>query len=181
MIREDLQEYVVFKVGKESFALNATHVKRIEMNKKEALRKLPNLPPEYPGVITDVEDLVTLFDLRRKFNMYTTDLEEIPYVIVVKIEEMNITVGFVVDKVDDIKLIPHDAELGSINESISGNSLDFIKGIYRPNKNTKNNENNKDNNQNNEQEVMYSVLNLEKLIQRSQLNGNTNSSEKKVD
>lgn len=166
MIREDLQEFVVFKVGKESFALNATHVKRIEMNKENVLRKLPNLPREYPGVITDVEDLVPLYDLRIKFNMTTTELDKIPYVIVVKIEELNITVGFVVDKVDDIKLIPKEAKLGSISEAISGNSLDFIKGIYRPNIDGKN----RDTLSSDEQEVMYSVLNLEKLIQLSELN-----------
>ncbi|GAB6426529.1 hypothetical protein bcgnr5378_61930 [Bacillus cereus] len=161
------EEHVIFTIGRETFALNAAFVKRIEINKHNEKRTIPNTSKEFPGIIIVEDDIVQLYDLRVKFDMHTTELEQLPYVIISKFDN-SFVVGFVVDHVEDVIKIPHDAELGKVNDQLAGTTLDYIKGIYRPNKNIE-----QDNG--NEGEQIYSILNVEKLFTQKDIQTITNN------
>lgn len=162
LVHELPEEHVIFNVGRETFALNAIFVKRIEINKHTEKRSIPNSKPEYPGIIIVEDDIVHLYDLRVKFRMHTTDLNTFPFVIVSKLEEENLAVGFIVDHVEDVVKIPHGVKLGKVSEQLTGNTLDFIKGVYRPFRDQpdKHGENG---------EQIYSILDIGKLIPLQEL------------
>ena len=123
-------QYVTFQIGKETYAINTTFIVRIENDKK--VRKVPNVNEEIRGIITVEEDIVPLVDLRIKFNIPSERIEEIPYIIVCKLIEEDIRVGFVVDEVIEVIDVPNEAEFNSLNDFISSENLDFIQGVYRP-------------------------------------------------
>ena len=154
-----LEQYVIFHIGKEIYALNSAYVLRIENDKK--VRHVPNVKEEIRGIITVEEDIVPLVDLRIKFKIKSSHEDDIPYIIVCKIEEQGIVVGFIVDDVKEVLDIPADADLGNISESITGNATEYIQGIYRPNREKEKEEGNKSNKK---EELLYIILNVNKLL-----------------
>jgi purine-binding chemotaxis protein CheW len=125
-----INQYVVFKIGRETYALNTTHIVRIENDKK--VREVPNVKPEIRGIITVEEDIVPLVDLRTKFSIDSDKIGQIPFIIVCKIKEKEIVVGFIVDDVIEVIDIPNEVELNNVNDAVVGKNISYIQGIYRP-------------------------------------------------
>lgn len=156
MENKKLNQFVVFKIGKETYALNTSFIVRIENDKK--VRPVPNVKDEIKGIITVEEDIVPLVDLRTKFEIDSKKKEKIPFIIVCKMEEQNIVVGFIVDEVIEVIEMPEDTDLGNISESITGNATEYIQGIYRPDKEKEQKGESK-----NDEELLI-ILNVNKLL-----------------
>lgn len=152
MNESKLNQFVVFKIGRETYALNTTHIVRIENDKK--VRPVPNVKPEIKGIITVEEDIVPLVDLRLKFQILSDKEKEIPFIIVCKLKEEDIVVGFIVDEVIEVIEIPDTVEFSNINDAVIGTTTEYIQGIYRPNK---------ENEDENDDELLI-ILNVNKLL-----------------
>lgn len=127
-----LNQYVIFKIGRETYAMDTSYVLRIEDNKK--VRKIPNVNKAVKGLITVEEYIVPLVDLRIMFEIESNSLEEVPCIIVCKLEEEeDILAAFVVDEVLEVIELPDKVEFSHVNELIVGKASDYIQGIYRPN------------------------------------------------
>lgn len=152
MNESKLNQFVIFKIGRETYALNTAHIVRIENDKK--VRPVPNVKPEIKGIITVEEDIVPLVDLRLKFQIASEKEKEIPFIIVCKLKEEEIVVGFIVDEVIEVIEIPETTEFSSINDAVIGSTTEYIQGIYRP---EKENEDGKD-------DELLIILNVNKLL-----------------
>jgi purine-binding chemotaxis protein CheW len=157
-----LDQFVVFRIGKELYALDTKYIIRIENDKK--VRPVPNTKEEIKGIITVEEDIVPLVDLRIKFRIESKKEKEIPYIIVCKIKEKDIVVGFIVDDVIVVKDIPSNADLGSISETITGSTTEYIKGIYRPSKEENKTEEKGQESKLEEDDELLIILNINKLL-----------------
>lgn len=147
-------QFAVFKIGKETYALNTAFIVRIERDKK--VRTIPNAKKEIKGIITVEEDIVPLVDLRSKFQIESDKEDDIPFIIVCKLKEEDIVVGFIVDEVIEVIEIPENIKLSNINDVISGNATEYIQGIYRSN-----NEKDKEDGQDDD---LLIILNVNKLL-----------------
>lgn len=149
------KEFVTFKVGRELYALNIVHVKKIEDTKD--IREIPNTSNEVKGIIDfQGEQIVPIVDLRTLFNIHSSKVSEVPYIIISNVND--VWVGFVVDEVDEvIEIEEGEISLGNLTETISSESSDYIQGIYR-----KEDENQKE-------EKLLIILNAVKLIERKKL------------
>lgn len=159
-----LNQFVIFNIGRETYALNTSHIVRIENDKK--VRYIPNANKDIKGIITVEEDIVPLVDLRTKFQIVSDKNDIIPFIIVCKMKEEEIVVGFIVDEVIEVIEIPEDAKLSNINDVITGSSTEYIEGIYRP-------EEEKDKGDQNNEDLLI-ILNVNKLLN---LNNNNNPEE----
>lgn len=154
MNESKLNQFVIFKIGRETYALNTTYIVRIENDKK--VRPIPNVREEIKGIITVEEDIVPLVDLRTKFQIVSDKEQDIPFIIVCKLKEEDIVVGFIVDEVIEVIEIPENAKLSNINDVITGTATEYIQGIYRP-------DTEKEKEANHDEELLI-ILNVNKLL-----------------
>lgn len=149
------KEYVTFKIGRESYALNIGFVKKIEDS--EDIREVPNTSKEVIGIMDfQGEQIVPVIDLRVLFNIKSLKQESVPRIIISNVND--IWIGFVVDQVDEVIEIEKESEisLGNLTETISKEASHYIQGIYRKK-------------EADETESILIILNAEKLIERKKL------------
>ena len=149
------KEYVTFKIGRESYALNIGFVKKIE--DKQDIREVPNTSEEVIGIMDfQGEQIVPIVDLRILFNIKSSKEEATPRIIISNVND--IWIGFVVDQVDEVIEIEDENEisLGNLTETISKDASHYIQGIYRKK-------------ESDEKETILIILNAEKLIERKKM------------
>lgn len=96
--------YLTFHIGDEDFALDILYVKEIVGIQK--ITEVPDMPVYIKGVINLRGQVITLIDVRLRFEMPFRDYDERTCVIVVDINNMQ--VGMVVDMVSDVSEISED-------------------------------------------------------------------------
>lgn len=137
-MKEKKLTYTVFKVGKEKYALHVDFAERIVV--PQYIREVPNTSKEIRG-ITNIDDfIVTVVDLRIKFDLKSDKIHETPYIIISRHDKLkDVVVGFVVDEVNEVLTITPDKEGNipintNITGSIVGNEAPYIYGVYRKEK-----------------------------------------------
>ncbi len=100
------QQYVVFKLNGESFGVEIAHV--LEIIRTQVVFKVPNAPEFIDGLINLRGKVYTLFNLRKKFRLPTSDINtEDSKILIVDVNSMY--VGLAVDTVDEIIQLEDDA------------------------------------------------------------------------
>lgn len=152
-----LSQYVVFKIGKEMYAMNIGFVERIENDKK--IRPVPNTnKSDVKGIINIQEEIVPVVDLRITFSLESEKINDIPFIIVSRIKDKNeedIVVGLVVDEVVEVIDIEENEINKGINGNIVGNASEYIQGVYRKEK---------EDNEREEDIELIIILNANKLL-----------------
>lgn len=121
-----LMEYAIFNVGDVICGLNIDSVR--EINRNLELTQV-HLSPDYvKGVINLRGQIVTVIDLRRKFEMEPQELNEKMRIMVVRSGEEDI--GLLVDGVDDIATTIED-EADPPPPHISGGVGQYLSGVYK--------------------------------------------------
>lgn len=158
-MKNELTQYVVFKIGKETYAMNIEFIERIVS--EASIRSIPNTNKDVLGIINIQEEIVPVVDLRSKFELKSDKEEEIPFIIVSRVQD--IILGLVVDEVIEVINIESEKELGKIGGNIVGKASSYIKGIYKKETQKKENEKNK------EYELIV-VLDPDRLLEINELN-----------
>ncbi|OPZ90049.1 MAG: Chemotaxis protein CheW [Firmicutes bacterium ADurb.Bin419] len=100
------QQYVIFKLNGESFGVEIARV--LEIIRTQVVFKVPNAPEYIDGLINLRGKVYTLFNLRKKFNTPTSDINtEDSKILIVNVNSMYI--GMTVDAVDEIIQLEDDA------------------------------------------------------------------------
>lgn len=156
---DKISQYVIFELGSEIYAINIEHVQRIVDD--ERIRPVPNTSNEIKGIIdvkgkdvssvsdSGIKDIATVIDLRIKFSIESDKIDEEPYIIITRIDD--VIVGLVVDHVIDVIDIADGKLSGKVDETITGKTTDYIQSIYREDSN-------------NEESDLYIILNTNKLL-----------------
>lgn len=121
-------KYVVFKLENEEYGLDILRVKEI----KEMMRitRVPKAPAYVRGVINLRGEVIPVIDLRKKFNLQSSQDTESTRIIIVTVDE--ITVGMIIDASSEVLEI--DKEL--IEEppaTVAGIDHSFLYGIGKIN------------------------------------------------
>lgn len=121
---ESQLQLVTFEVAGEEFAVDILRVQ--EINRMLPMTRVPQSPPEVEGVINLRGKIIPVVDLRKRFGMEPTERGDASRIIVVEVHGR--TLGFVVDKVNEVLRIsskivePAPAMACSIQS-------DFIEGV----------------------------------------------------
>lgn len=96
--------YLTFHISEEDFALDILYVKEIVGIQK--ITEVPDMPPYIKGVINLRGQVITLVDVRLRFDMAPRDYDERTCIIVVEVNQ--IQVGMIVDMVSEVTEIPEN-------------------------------------------------------------------------
>lgn len=91
-------QLVSFTVGDELFAVDILSVQ--EINRMISLTKVPQSPEGVEGVINLRGRIIPVLDLRIRFGLEASNLDEHSRIIVVEVQ--NTTLGFIVDSVHEV-------------------------------------------------------------------------------
>lgn len=123
---EEVKQYVIFKLGSESYGIDIKKVTTIEKEQTYIITRVPKSPSFVKGVINLRGEIIPVIKLREKFGMEDIEVNEDTRIIIIKIED--ISVGLIVDAVEEVMYISGTSieNIGSLAKDISAN---FIQGI----------------------------------------------------
>lgn len=91
-------KYVIFKLGEESYGIDILYVNAIE--RITNIIPVPNAPKQIEGIINLRGDVIPVYNLRTKFNMTSTKVNDNTKLIIIKMEELLLALQ--VDEVEEI-------------------------------------------------------------------------------
>lgn len=118
------QEYLVFSLGSEEYAVDILKVQ--EIRGYENVTRIANAPDFIKGVTNLRGVIVPIVDLRIKFNLDKVDYEGQTVVIVVNVADR--VVGIVVDGVSDVMTLSSD-QIKPAPEFGETLSADYLSGL----------------------------------------------------
>lgn len=121
-------KYLAFALGKEMFGIEICFV--IEIVGMQKINYVPELPDYIKGIINLRGKIITVIDMRLKFKKSSDGYTDRTCIVVIEIED--ITVGLIVDNVDEVIMIP-DASIDPPPSYRTGFQNRYIKGIGKVN------------------------------------------------
>jgi purine-binding chemotaxis protein CheW len=122
----ELLQLVSFVVGNEEFAVPILTVQ--EINRMMQITRVPQSPMFVEGVINLRGRIIPVIDLRRRFGLETQDHNSDSRIIVVEVEER--TLGFVVDKVQEVLRIEQRV-VEAAPDMVTSLQSEYIDGIAK--------------------------------------------------
>jgi len=120
----DLEQYLVFSCAGGTYGINIleTH----EILRPVPITRLPNVEPEYLGVLNLRGNIIPLLDCARKFGEDYADLTQLSRIVVCA--SRGKFIGLVVDRILEVARIPSDRVEG---KEVAGLSGRYMKGVGR--------------------------------------------------
>lgn len=114
--------FLTFQIGQEDFGLDISDV--IEIVGIQKITEVPDMPDYIRGVINLRGKVISVMDVRLRFNMAQREYDDRTCVIVVMVDDL--TVGLLVDRVNEVVEIAEDKiESAPPTKSVDG----YIKGL----------------------------------------------------
>ncbi|MCK8827459.1 chemotaxis protein CheW [Natroniella acetigena] len=120
-----IDQFIVFKLGREEFGVKITQVQ--EIIKMKEITKLPQSADFIEGIINLRGDIITIIDLRKRLE-FNYDPEVETRIIVVRINETD--VGFIVDDASEVVRIAQE-QIAQPSGGMAGIKTEFIDGIAK--------------------------------------------------
>lgn len=120
----DLEQYLVFACAGGTYGINIleTH----EILRPVPITRLPNVEPEYLGVLNLRGNIIPLLDCARKFGEDYADLTPLSRIVVCA--SRGKFIGLLVDRILEVARIPADRVEG---KEVAGLSGRYMKGVGR--------------------------------------------------
>lgn len=120
-------QYVVFKLGVETFGVEINKVKEIIVY--QTTTHIPGSGELIEGVINLRGHVISIFNLRQKFGL--PDVEKTRSSRIIVVEANNNMVGIVVDGVSEVVMIPGNVIEEPSSMLTSGVDANFIAGVAK--------------------------------------------------
>jgi purine-binding chemotaxis protein CheW len=117
---------VVFQLADKEYVIPVSQVQGIE--KLIHITRVPKTPSYVKGVINLRGVVTPIIDLKNRFGLGESELNESSRIIIITLENMN--VGVIVDSANDVLDIPTDA-IEPQPEVVGGLEQDFIAGVAK--------------------------------------------------
>ncbi|MGE5557391.1 MAG: chemotaxis protein CheW [Bacillota bacterium] len=102
-VQEEVKQLVVFRLGDEEFGMDILKAKSIE-TLDQGITRVPKAPAFVEGVINLRGDIIPIVDLRKRFNLRSSDINPDTRIIIVEVTEND--VGLMVDSVNEVIKVP---------------------------------------------------------------------------
>jgi purine-binding chemotaxis protein CheW len=125
-------QIVVFKLGNEEYGLHIDQIKEVVITPN--ITRMPQTPPYIKGVANIRGNVIAIFDLEERFNLFRTiQTQGSKYTLVVESDEVKM--GLLVTEVPNtvtVNASDLDESIGIINDAHAENN--YIKGIVKTGK-----------------------------------------------
>lgn len=125
---EDLNQFIVFKLGSEEYAIPILKVNEIIRLKGINITKVPNTKDYVVGIINLRGEVIPVIDLRLRFNMDKSKLDDNCRILIVNMQNKN--VGFLVDSMSEVAQLNED-EITQPPEEISDINSKYITSVAK--------------------------------------------------
>lgn len=118
------EKYLTFFIDEQLYAIQSSQV--VEIIRTQPITYIPKLPSYVIGVINLRGKIVPLIDLRLKFNKTPREYDD--YTSIVVVETGDLSVGFIVDRVNDVT----DVSINQISDApklSKDTTHSFVTGI----------------------------------------------------
>lgn len=120
------RQYVVFSIDGEEFGLSIENISSIE--KMLEIFKIPNAPDYIEGLANLRGKVHTVFNLRKRFNLPSTEFDDNTKIIIVNTSSAEI--GIIVDEVHEIVKVDED-QFSPMPSALSNLKDRFLSGTAR--------------------------------------------------
>lgn len=125
---EEINQFVVFKVGTEEYAIPILKVNEIIRLKGVKITEIPNTYNYITGIINLRGEVIPIMDIRLRFNMEQKQIDDNSRIIIVNLQ--NKAVGFLVDSVSEVATVETE-NITDPPEEISDIDNRYITGIAK--------------------------------------------------
>jgi purine-binding chemotaxis protein CheW len=122
------KQVVIFKLNNEDFCVDIMQV--LEILSMQKIRKVPDVPDFIEGIFDLRGAIIPIIDLRKKFNMEKTNINDNTRIIVVNLNKKS--VGFIVDAVAEVLHIDEES-IKEPPDIISGIGKEYIEAVVKLN------------------------------------------------
>lgn len=136
-----IQQLVKFYIADEAFGIGIKQI--FQILKPQEVFKVPNTPPFIEGLINLRGKVMTVFNLRKRFNMPDKENDEDTKILVIRMDEY--LLGFTVDSVSEILRI-QDEDIVETPPTLTNFDKRFLSGVAKV------------------EEKLILLLNLEKIL-----------------
>lgn len=123
----NIKELALFRIDDALFGIDIVHIQ--EINKNLSFTKIHDAQSYIKGVLNLRGQIVTIVDLRVKFNRDATSDDDSNRRMII-VNYLNESVGFLVDSVDDIIHVDQ-SQLEESSTQMKGVNPDFFAGVYK--------------------------------------------------
>ena len=121
-----VQQFVKFYVGDEAFGIEIKQI--FQILKPQEIFKVPNTPPFIEGLLNLRGKVMTVFNLRKRFNMPDKENDENTKILIINLNDL--LLGFTVDSVSEIVRVP-DEDIAETPPALSTFDKRFLSGIAK--------------------------------------------------
>lgn len=121
-----MSQYLTFIIDSENYGIDISNV--IEIIGMQKITEMPQQPNYVKGVINLRGKIIPTIDVRTRFNKENVEYDERTCIIVV--ENDNILVGFIVDRVDEVRTI-EDTDIEKPPRFNDDFDAKYVKGIAK--------------------------------------------------
>ncbi len=124
-IEEELKhKYLTFKIGSEIYGMSVRFVTEIVV--MQEITFVPDMPPVIKGVINLRGKVISVLDMRKRFNLAAREHDDRTCIIVVEVQDLQI--GLIVDMVKEVIDIPSE-KIDQPPRTHSGIQSNYIEGM----------------------------------------------------
>lgn len=120
------RQLVVFKLGREEFAVGVTQVR--EIMRMEEITRMPKAPAFVEGIINLRGQIIAVIDLARRLHLETAERGDETRIIVVEAEGLK--VGMIVDSVSEVLSI-NDQDVEPSPTLATDASAVYLQGVVK--------------------------------------------------
>ena len=101
----DSKQYIVAKLGIESFGIDISYIDNIVRMQK--ITRIPQAQPYFKGVINLRGEVIPVMSLRLKFDLEEGEVTNATRIIIIKLESQGL-IGLIVDEVKEVVTLSED-------------------------------------------------------------------------
>ena len=121
-----IQQLVKFHIGDEAFGIGIKQI--FQIIKPQEVFKVPNTPPYIEGLINLRGKVMTVFNLRKRFNMPEKENDEDTKILIVRSNDY--LLGFIVDNVTEIVRV-QDEDIVETPSELKSFERRFLTGVAK--------------------------------------------------
>ncbi len=120
------RQLLIFKLNGNDFGVDITHIDSIVPINE--IVKIPNTPVYVEGLMSLRGKVYTIFNLRKRFDLPSCEYNDNTKIVIVNVN--SVSLGFIVDEVNEIKLI-EDENMDNSPLSVAKLDKQFVNGVAK--------------------------------------------------
>ena len=122
------KQYIVTKLDTEQYGIDISYVDNIV--RMTRITRVPKSQPYFKGIINLRGEVIPVMSLRLKFGLPDVEVTNATRIIIIKLEDLDGSIGLLVDEVKEVVTLPDDS-IEKPSNSNNGEKAKYLLGVGR--------------------------------------------------